>query len=182
MRGARDRRRRTMRCWRRRPDGAGGFFSRLKEGLSRSTQKLTEGITAVFQQAPAGRRGAGGTGGAADLRRSRHRGGAAGDRRLPPHPLRQGGHRRGDQAGAGRGDRRDPGAGGAAAASSIRRSKPHVVLVVGVNGTGKTTTIGKLAQQYRDAGQARRCWWPATRSAPRRWSSCRSGASASALR
>jgi fused signal recognition particle receptor len=27
--------------------------------------------------------------------------------------------------------------------------KPHVVLVVGVNGTGKTTTIGKLAQLYR---------------------------------
>ena len=30
--------------------------------------------------------------------------------------------------------------------------KPHVVLVVGVNGTGKTTTIGKLAQQYREQG------------------------------
>jgi fused signal recognition particle receptor len=29
---------------------------------------------------------------------------------------------------------------------------PHVVLVVGVNGSGKTTTIGKLAQQYRDEG------------------------------
>jgi len=27
--------------------------------------------------------------------------------------------------------------------------KPHVVLVVGVNGTGKTTTIGKLANQWR---------------------------------
>ncbi|MHA1536416.1 MAG: signal recognition particle-docking protein FtsY [Alphaproteobacteria bacterium] len=26
--------------------------------------------------------------------------------------------------------------------------KPHVVLVVGVNGSGKTTTIGKLAKQY----------------------------------
>jgi fused signal recognition particle receptor len=30
--------------------------------------------------------------------------------------------------------------------------KPHVVLVVGVNGTGKTTTIGKLAQIYREQG------------------------------
>ena len=29
-----------------------------------------------------------------------------------------------------------------------RGLRPHVVLVVGVNGTGKTTTIGKLAQQY----------------------------------
>ena len=26
----------------------GSFFSRLKQGLSRSTQKLTEGITNVF--------------------------------------------------------------------------------------------------------------------------------------
>ena len=30
--------------------------------------------------------------------------------------------------------------------------KPHVILVVGVNGTGKTTTIGKLARRYTDAG------------------------------
>ncbi len=31
-------------------------------------------------------------------------------------------------------------------------ARPHVVLVVGVNGTGKTTTIGKLAEQYRRDG------------------------------
>ncbi|WP_246673395.1 signal recognition particle-docking protein FtsY [Mesorhizobium sp. B2-4-14] len=30
--------------------------------------------------------------------------------------------------------------------------KPHVVLVVGVNGTGKTTTIGKLAAKLTDGG------------------------------
>jgi len=30
--------------------------------------------------------------------------------------------------------------------------KPHVVLVVGVNGVGKTTTIGKLARRYRGEG------------------------------
>lgn len=30
--------------------------------------------------------------------------------------------------------------------------KPHVVLVVGVNGSGKTTTIGKLAKRYREQG------------------------------
>jgi fused signal recognition particle receptor len=29
--------------------------------------------------------------------------------------------------------------------------KPHVILVVGVNGTGKTTTIGKLAAKLREA-------------------------------
>ena len=32
-------------------------------------------------------------------------------------------------------------------------TKPHVVLIVGVNGTGKTTTVGKLANQFRAAGQ-----------------------------
>lgn len=31
--------------------------------------------------------------------------------------------------------------------------KPHVILIVGVNGTGKTTTIGKLAQQLRAEGK-----------------------------
>jgi len=30
--------------------------------------------------------------------------------------------------------------------------KPHVILIVGVNGTGKTTTIGKLAKQFRERG------------------------------
>ncbi len=30
--------------------------------------------------------------------------------------------------------------------------KPFVILVVGVNGSGKTTTIAKLAKQYRDSG------------------------------
>jgi fused signal recognition particle receptor len=31
--------------------------------------------------------------------------------------------------------------------------KPHVIMVVGVNGVGKTTTIGKLAYNYRTAGK-----------------------------
>jgi fused signal recognition particle receptor len=30
--------------------------------------------------------------------------------------------------------------------------KPYVILVVGVNGVGKTTTIGKLAHHYKEAG------------------------------
>jgi fused signal recognition particle receptor len=33
-----------------------------------------------------------------------------------------------------------------------RERKPHVILVVGVNGTGKTTTIGKLANRFRKDG------------------------------
>lgn len=32
--------------------------------------------------------------------------------------------------------------------------KPYVVMVVGVNGVGKTTTIGKLAHQFRNAGKS----------------------------
>jgi fused signal recognition particle receptor len=32
-------------------------------------------------------------------------------------------------------------------------NKPHVVLIVGVNGVGKTTTIGKLAHLYKRAGK-----------------------------
>ncbi len=33
------------------------------------------------------------------------------------------------------------------------RQKPHVIMVVGVNGVGKTTTIGKLAHMYKLAGK-----------------------------
>ncbi len=33
-------------------------------------------------------------------------------------------------------------------------NKPHVILVAGVNGTGKTTTIGKLAHQMRAEGRS----------------------------
>jgi fused signal recognition particle receptor len=33
-------------------------------------------------------------------------------------------------------------------------NQPHVIMVVGVNGVGKTTTIGKMAYQYRQAGKS----------------------------
>lgn len=32
--------------------------------------------------------------------------------------------------------------------------RPHVVLIVGVNGTGKTTTVGKLARLIRESGRS----------------------------
>jgi fused signal recognition particle receptor len=32
--------------------------------------------------------------------------------------------------------------------------RPHVVMIVGVNGTGKTTTVGKLARLLKDSGKA----------------------------
>lgn len=34
-----------------------------------------------------------------------------------------------------------------------KRSEPYVIMVVGVNGVGKTTTIGKLANQFKLAGK-----------------------------
>ncbi|PQJ34061.1 signal recognition particle-docking protein FtsY [Salinibacter sp. 10B] len=33
-------------------------------------------------------------------------------------------------------------------------NKPHVIMVVGVNGVGKTTTIGKMAHKYKQAGKS----------------------------
>ena len=44
-----------------------------------------------------------------------------------------------------------PSANGKGAATP--ESKPYVIFVVGVNGTGKTTTIGKLAHRLRDSGK-----------------------------
>lgn len=35
-----------------------------------------------------------------------------------------------------------------------KENTPYVILVVGVNGVGKTTTIGKLASQYKKAGNS----------------------------
>ncbi|GAB1447688.1 signal recognition particle-docking protein FtsY [Bacteroidota bacterium] len=35
----------------------------------------------------------------------------------------------------------------------LKGHKPYVVMVVGVNGVGKTTTIGKMANQYKKAGK-----------------------------
>jgi fused signal recognition particle receptor len=36
----------------------------------------------------------------------------------------------------------------------VATNKPHVIFFVGVNGVGKTTTIGKLAKQLQNAGQS----------------------------
>ena len=58
--------------------------------------------------------------------------------------------------------------------------KPTVILVAGVNGTGKTTTVGKLAWHLRQELGRRSCSAPATRSAPRASSSSSCGRSAPA--
>ncbi|MBP6705207.1 MAG: signal recognition particle-docking protein FtsY [Vicinamibacteria bacterium] len=36
----------------------------------------------------------------------------------------------------------------------VKQGTPHVIFVVGVNGVGKTTTIGKMASRYRAAGES----------------------------
>ncbi|UCG27074.1 MAG: signal recognition particle-docking protein FtsY [Bacteroidales bacterium] len=38
--------------------------------------------------------------------------------------------------------------------SKISEQKPYVIMVVGVNGVGKTTTIAKLAYQFKNAGKS----------------------------
>jgi fused signal recognition particle receptor len=45
--------------------------------------------------------------------------------------------------------------GGAGTSAADRlRGKPHVVMIVGVNGTGKTTSVGKLAWMYGQLGKS----------------------------
>ena len=61
-------------------------------------------------------------------------------------------------------------------------ARPFVILVVGVNGSGKTTTIGKLAAKFRSRRQDRDAGGRATPSAPRRSTSSKSGASVPAPR
>jgi fused signal recognition particle receptor len=39
-------------------------------------------------------------------------------------------------------------------ATAAPEARPHVIFVVGVNGTGKTTTIGKLANRLRQSGKS----------------------------
>jgi fused signal recognition particle receptor len=130
----------------------GGFFSRLKEGLSRSTQKLSGGITSVFVK-----------------------------RRLDDEALEELEELLiGADLGTAVASRvissfRRSRFGKEVTNTEVKEAlaeeiaailtpvahplildatrKPHVVLVVGVNGTGKTTTIGKLGQAYRDQGK-----------------------------
>jgi fused signal recognition particle receptor len=128
-----------------------GWLGRLRAGLSRSSARLTEGINTIFLRRRlddaslgeledllvASDMGLGVAGEVvAALRRTRF------NQEVSPEEVR------------------------AALADEIIRlvepvmkplridpaKKPFVILVVGVNGSGKTTTIGKLARQYRDAG------------------------------
>ncbi len=59
---------------------------------------------------------------------------------------------------------------------------PHVILMVGVNGSGKTTTIGKLTAKLTAEGKKKWCWPRAIRSARRLWNNFRFGVNAQTLR
>lgn len=129
-----------------------GWFRRLKEGLTRSSSALSTGISDIFTKrkldddvveeleellissdlgvATAARI-------AANIAKTRY------DKEIAPDEIRE------------------------ALASEVTQIlapvaipfeldeslKPHVVLVIGVNGSGKTTTIGKFAKQYGDQGK-----------------------------
>lgn len=129
----------------------GGWFSRLKAGLARSTARLTDSVTAIFQKRrldEAALEELEETLIAADL------GVAAAGRIVDGFRRTRFGKEVGEEEVK------------TALAEAIAEilapvalpmpvepaRAPHVVLVVGVNGTGKTTTIAKLGQQYRDQG------------------------------
>jgi fused signal recognition particle receptor len=130
----------------------GSWFNRLRAGLSRSSTRLNEGINAIFLRRRLDDAALAeledllidsdmGTGVAGEvveaLRRTRF------NQEIAPEEVR------------------------AALAEEVVRlvepvmkplridaaKKPFVILVVGVNGSGKTTTIGKLAKQYCDTGR-----------------------------
>jgi fused signal recognition particle receptor len=129
----------------------GGFFSRLKDGLSRSTQKITEGITAVFKKR---RLDDEALEELEDLLIAADLGTAAASRVIAEfRRTRFGKEVTEEEIKQALAEEVEAILAPVAKPLTLDPSrKPHVVLVVGVNGTGKTTTIGKMAQQYRDQG------------------------------
>lgn len=130
---------------------SGGWFARLKAGLTRSSTKLGDGISAIFTKrrldgealeeleellitadlgvATAARL-------AGDLGKTRF------DKEVDPQEVRE---TLADNIAA----LLEP----VARPLELQPShKPQVILVVGVNGSGKTTTIGKMAKAYHEQG------------------------------
>jgi fused signal recognition particle receptor len=129
----------------------GVFFDRLKQGLARSTQKLTEGIAAIIHKR---RLDEAALADLEDLLIAADLGPSVAARVIASfRRSRFGKEVTEEEIRAALADEL------AAVLTPVAREmlidrdrKPHVVLVVGVNGTGKTTTIGKLAQLYREQG------------------------------
>jgi len=130
-----------------------GWFSRLRDGLSKTSSKLTENITAIFTkrkldsgmlqeledaliQADLGVDMAMRI--TEEVARGRY------DTEIAPEEVRA-------VLGAEVAKVLEP---MAQPLELDARNRPHVILVVGVNGTGKTTTIGKLSHQFAQAGKS----------------------------
>jgi fused signal recognition particle receptor len=129
-----------------------GWFARLKSGLTRSSSRLTDSIGAIFTKrrlddaaleeleealiaADIGVATAAKL--TADLARKRF------NKEVSPEEVRQD---LADSVAEILGPLARPLAPDAA-------NRPHVILVMGVNGTGKTTTIGKLSKIFTDQGK-----------------------------
>ncbi|HXP75306.1 MAG TPA: signal recognition particle-docking protein FtsY [Stellaceae bacterium] len=132
-------------------DAKGGWFSRLKQGLARSSAKLSDGIAGIFTRRRLDDSTLGeleelligadlGVGLASEatetLRRTRF------NQEVTPEEIRA-------SLAEDIARRLEPAAKPLAIDAA---ALPFVMLVVGVNGSGKTTTIGKLAKQFRDNG------------------------------
>jgi fused signal recognition particle receptor len=129
----------------------GGFFSRLKQGLARSTQKLTEGIGAVFVKR---RLDDAALDELEEMLIAADLGTAVARRIIASFRSSRFGKEVTDEE-VKQALAEEIAAILAPVAHPLvidRALKPHVVLMVGVNGTGKTTTIGKMAQAYREQG------------------------------
>ncbi|MBR0669861.1 signal recognition particle-docking protein FtsY [Roseomonas soli] len=128
-----------------------GWFSRLKAGLARSTAKLTDSVTTLFRKRRLDEEALEEleeTLIAADL-------GVAASRRIVEgfRKTRFGKEVTDEEVKATLAEEIAAILAPVAQPLVIEPARaPHVVLVVGVNGTGKTTTIAKLGRQYREAG------------------------------
>ena len=152
------------------------FFQKLKERLFKSSSKLEEGLDAILEEAPAATSTPAGAGPARAPAPEAEKGRVLDDAMLESleelliqsdmgvetalkvaASIAEG--RFGRRIGAGELRRLLAGEIAAilepvAQPMPIYPKRPQVVLVVGVNGSGKTTTIGKLASQFRAAGKA----------------------------
>jgi fused signal recognition particle receptor len=129
----------------------GGFFGRLKQGLSRSTAKLSDGIATVLVKK---RLDDAALDELEELLISADLGTAVAARVIASFRRTRFG-REATEAEVRAALADEIAAVLAPVAQPLvidRALAPHVVLVVGVNGVGKTTTIGKLAQSYREQG------------------------------
>ena len=125
--------------------GTGRILSRLRDSLGKSRRALTEQAR-PRRLRPCRRGGVGAARDCAHPGRCR-RAGDRGARAKARGPWC-------DRQPRGRTGRRGAGALGEPPVLEVRGGPPSVVLVVGVNGTGKTTTIGKLAHQLRRHGRS----------------------------